>query len=70
MSDEVQKGRPAMQGRNFLTLGAGLTAAALLPRVHLGAQAAPQAASGVWPAAPRPGRLKRRSATSHPSWPS
>src|SRR5215207_33055 len=58
MSDEVQKGRPAMQRRNFLTLGAGLTAAALLPRAHLGAQSVPQATSGVAPAAPQPGRRR------------
>src|SRR5215207_10483976 len=58
MSDEVQKGRPAMRRRNFLTLGAGLTAAALLPRAHLGAQAVPQAPSGVAPAAPQPGRRR------------
>jgi aryl-alcohol dehydrogenase-like predicted oxidoreductase len=38
MSDEVQKARPAMQRRDFLTLSAGLTAAALLPPAHLGVQ--------------------------------
>jgi aryl-alcohol dehydrogenase-like predicted oxidoreductase len=38
MSDEVKKGRPAMRRRDFLTLGAGLTAAALLPGAHPGAQ--------------------------------
>jgi aryl-alcohol dehydrogenase-like predicted oxidoreductase len=54
MSDGVQKGRPAMQRRDFLTLSAGLTAAALLPR----AQAVPQAPSGVAPVAPQPGRRR------------
>src|SRR5215216_4921543 len=58
MSDEVRKGRPAMQRRDFLTLGAGLTAAALLPRAHLGAQAAPQGPSRVAPAASQPGRRR------------
>jgi aryl-alcohol dehydrogenase-like predicted oxidoreductase len=58
MSDEVQKGRPAMQRRDFLTLSAGLTAAALLPRAHPGAQAVPQAPSGVAPVAPQPGRRR------------
>lgn len=56
MSDEVRKGRAAMQRRDFLTLGAGLTATALLPRAHLGAQVSPQA--GVGPAATQPGRRR------------
>jgi aryl-alcohol dehydrogenase-like predicted oxidoreductase len=50
---EVHKARPALQRRDFLTLGAGLTAAALLPP----AQAVAQAPSGVTPA-PQPGRRR------------
>jgi aryl-alcohol dehydrogenase-like predicted oxidoreductase len=56
MSDEAQKGRPAMRRRNFLTLGAGLTAAALLPRAHVRAQPVPQAPSGAAAGASQPGR--------------
>jgi aryl-alcohol dehydrogenase-like predicted oxidoreductase len=55
MSDEAGKGRPAMHRRDFLTLSAGLTAAALLPTTDVGAQAAPRAPSGV---APQPGRRR------------
>jgi aryl-alcohol dehydrogenase-like predicted oxidoreductase len=54
MSDEGQKGRPEVGRRNFLTLGAGLTAAALLPGAHVGAQPVPQPSSGGAPAAPKP----------------
>jgi aryl-alcohol dehydrogenase-like predicted oxidoreductase len=43
-----------MRRRNFLTLGVGLTAAALLPS----AQAAAQAPTGVASAAPQPGRRR------------
>jgi aryl-alcohol dehydrogenase-like predicted oxidoreductase len=57
MSDEVQQRRPAMRRRNFLTLGAGLTAA-LLPRAPVGAQPIPRTRSGMVPGAPQIGRRR------------
>jgi NAD(P)-dependent dehydrogenase (short-subunit alcohol dehydrogenase family) len=48
MSDEVPKGRPAMQRRDFLTLGARLTTAAvLLPRVQVPSGAIARGGAGV-----------------------
>ena len=56
MSDESQKVRPAMQRRDFLTLSAGLTAAALLPTTDVGAQTMSHAPSDIAPVSPQPGR--------------
>jgi aryl-alcohol dehydrogenase-like predicted oxidoreductase len=58
MSDESRKGRPAIRRRDFLTVGAGLAAAALLPTTNVGAQAVLQATPGVAPVAPQPGRRR------------
>ncbi len=55
MGDQVRRPDSAMQRRDFLTLGAALTAAALLPAAGVGARAVPQPPSGV---AVRPGRRR------------
>jgi hypothetical protein len=56
MSDQASRDRGAMQRRDFLTLGAGLAAAAVLSTSPVGAQGVPHARPGTERPAPRPGR--------------